>query len=36
MLPRLDGPRWQWLHDALGLAHPGHPWMTALADRKGL
>ena len=31
VLPRLDGQRRLWLHGALDLVHPDHPWMAALA-----
>ena len=31
VLPRLDPRRRQWLLGALGLAHPGHPWLGPLA-----
>ena len=30
VVPQLDGQRRQWLHGALALAHPGHPWLAAL------
>jgi hypothetical protein len=31
MLPLLEDSRRQWLHEALALVHPGHPWLAALA-----
>lgn len=31
VLPRLGGEARRWLADALALAHPGHPWLAALA-----
>lgn len=30
VLPRLDRPARDWLRQALTVAHPGHPWITAL------
>jgi hypothetical protein len=30
VLPLLDRRRREWLADALGLVHPGHPWLAAL------
>lgn len=30
-LPHLDARRRAWLADALAVAHPGHPWLAALA-----
>ena len=30
VLPRLGASRRSWLADALGLAHPGHPWLERL------
>ncbi|GAB3815623.1 hypothetical protein GCM10028820_13500 [Tessaracoccus terricola] len=30
-VPRLDARRRTWLADALAVAHPGHPWLAALA-----
>ncbi len=30
VLPRLDGPRREWLSSALARVHPGHPWITRL------
>jgi len=29
-LPSLDERRRGWLHDALNLVHPGHPWLDAV------
>lgn len=29
-LPRLDPQRCNWLRDALGRVHPGHPWLAEL------
>jgi hypothetical protein len=31
VLPLLDRSGRRWLADALGLVHPGHPWLEALA-----
>jgi Aminoglycoside-2''-adenylyltransferase len=31
-LPALDGRQRRWLHDALTLATPAHPWLTHLSD----
>ena len=30
-LPRLEEPRLDWLSEAIGSCHPGHPWLKALA-----
>jgi hypothetical protein len=30
VVPRLDEERLRWLADALGLVHPGHPWIAEL------
>jgi hypothetical protein len=32
VLPRLDRQARGWLREALGLAHPGHPWIEVLRD----
>jgi len=32
VLPRLDRQARDWLREALGLAHPGHPWIEVLRD----
>jgi len=29
-LPRLEPERRRWLHDALALVHPSHPWLDEL------
>jgi hypothetical protein len=30
VLPHLNADQRRWLHDALTLVHPGHPWLEAL------
>lgn len=32
-LPALDQKRRQWLVNALAIVHPGHPWLSQLANR---
>lgn len=31
-LPRLSEDERAWLHDAIALVHPGHPWLTRLQE----
>jgi len=34
LLPHLDADRRSWLHDALELVHPEHPWLEALVAKR--